>query len=113
MSYKWPGIPNGDYSFDHGRAVWNRIINFLRRLCEKLDGDLVDASSDRRGLMTTADKTKLDGVEPGAEVNQNAFSSVKVGNSTIEADGKTATLELTAGNAITLTADAATDRDRW
>ena len=62
MSYKWPGIPNGDYSFDHGRAVWNRIISFLRRLCEKLDGDLVDATSDRRGLMTAADKAALDAV---------------------------------------------------
>lgn len=62
MSYKWPGIPNGDYSFDHGRAVWNRIINFLRRLCEKLDGDLVDATSDRRGLMTAEDKAALDAV---------------------------------------------------
>lgn len=62
MSYKWPGIPNGDYSFDHGRAVWNKIINFLRRLCEKLDGDLVDATSDRRGLMTAADKATFDAI---------------------------------------------------
>lgn len=110
MSYKWPGIPNGDYSFDHGRAVWNRIINFLRRLCEKLDGDLVDASADRRGLMTAGDKDKLDGVEPGAEVNQNAFSGVKVGSGTIEAGSKTDVVELVAGNAITLTADAAAKR---
>lgn len=110
MSYKWPGIPNGDYSFDHGRAVWNKLINYLRRLSEKLDADIVDATVDRRGMMTAADKDKLDGVEPGAEVNQNAFSGVKVGNSTIEAGSKTDVVELVAGNAITLTADAAAKR---
>lgn len=62
MSYKWPGIPNGDYSFDHGRAVWNKIINYLRRLCEKLDADIVDATADRRGMMTAADKQTLDAI---------------------------------------------------
>lgn len=62
MSYKWPGIPNGDYSFDHGRAVWNKIINYLRRLSEKLDADIVDATADRRGMMTAADKAALDGI---------------------------------------------------
>ncbi len=110
MSYKWPGIPNGDYSFDHGRAVWNKIINYLRRLSEKLDADIVDATADRRGMMTAADKDKLDGVEPGAEVNQNAFSGVKVGSSTIEADEKTDVLELSAGTGIELTADTTNDK---
>ena len=62
MSYKWPGIPNGDYSFDHGRAVWNKIINYLRRLSEKLDADIVDATADRRGMMTAADKAALDAI---------------------------------------------------
>lgn len=110
MSYKWPGIPNGDYSFDHGRAVWNKIINYLRRLSEKLDEDIVDATADRRGMMTATDKDKLDGVEPGAEVNQNAFSGVKVGSSVIEADGKTDVLELVAGTGIELTVDTTNDK---
>jgi len=72
MSYKWPGIPNGDYSFDHGRAVWNRIINFLRRLCEKLDSDLVDATSDRRGLMTAEDKAAFDAIPETYETQEHA-----------------------------------------
>ena len=110
MSYRWPGIPNGDYSFDHGRAVWNKIINYLRRLSEKLDEDIVDATADRRGMMTAADKDKLDGVEAGAEVNQNAFSGVKVGNATIEADSKTDVLELAAGTNISLTVDTTNDK---
>ena len=42
-------------------------------------------------------------------VNQNAFSNVKVGDSTIAADSTTDTLTLTAGSNITLTADTSGD----
>ena len=59
------------------------------------------------GLMAAADKTKLDGVAAGAEVNQNAYSSVKVGNVTVAANGKTAAFTLEAGSNITLSADNA------
>ena len=50
------------------------------------------------------------GVADGAEVNQNAFSNVKVGSTTIEADSKTDTLELAAGSNVTLTPDATGDK---
>ena len=50
------------------------------------------------------------GVAAGAEVNQNAFSNVKVGSSTIAADSKTDTLELAAGTLITLTPDTTNDK---
>lgn len=50
------------------------------------------------------------GVASGAEVNQNAFSNVKVGTTTIAADSKTDTLELAAGLNITLTPDASGDK---
>lgn len=43
------------------------------------------------------------------EVNQNAFSNVKVGSSTITAESKTDTLELVAGDNITLTPDTTND----
>ncbi len=55
-------------------------------------------------------KTKLDTVEEGAQVNQNAFSTVKVGATNIQADAKTDTLELAAGANISLTPDAANDK---
>lgn len=58
---------------------------------------------------TTTLKDKLDGIANGAEVNQNAFSNVKVGTTTVEADSKTDTLELIAGTNITLTPDATND----
>ena len=51
-------------------------------------------------------KAKLDGIAEGAEVNQNAISKVKVGDTTIEATSKTDTIELVAGDNVTLTPDA-------
>lgn len=62
------------------------------------------------GLMTAADKQKLNGIASGAEVNQNAFSNVKVGSTTVAADTKTDTLELVAGGATTITPDATNDK---
>lgn len=62
------------------------------------------------GLMTGSDKTKLNGIATGAEVNQNAFSNVKVGSTTVAADSETDTLELVAGSNITLTPDATNDK---
>lgn len=59
---------------------------------------------------TTTLKNKLDGIATGAEVNQNAFSNVKVGSTTVAADSKTDTLELVAGSNVTLTPDATNDK---
>lgn len=67
------------------------------------------ATTSSDGFMASTDKQKLDSVATGAEVNQNAFSNVLVGSTTIQADGKTDTLTLTAGAGITLTPDAAND----
>ena len=76
------------------------------------DGNFVTDSSyvHTDNNYTTAEKTKLSNIAAGAEVNQNAFSNVKVGSTTIAADGKTDTLELTAGSNITLTPDATNDK---
>ena len=68
------------------------------------------ATKSADGAMSAADKTKLDGIAAGAEVNQNAFSNVKVGSTTVAADSKTDTLELASSSAITLTPDAANDK---
>lgn len=68
------------------------------------------ASASANGLMTSADKTKLDTIAEGAEVNQNAFNKVTVGSTTIEADSKTDTLTIIAGNNVTLTPDATNDK---
>lgn len=68
------------------------------------------ATSAVDGLMSKADKAKLDSIATGAGTNQNAFSHFKVGATTVSADNATDTVELVAGNGITLTADAATDK---
>lgn len=59
---------------------------------------------------TAAEKSKLSGIASGAEVNQNAFSNVKVGSTTVAADAKQDTLELVAGSNVTITPDATNDK---
>lgn len=68
------------------------------------------ATKDADGLMSSTDKEKLNGIAPGAEVNQNAFSNVTVGSATISAGSKTATLTLAAGDNIILTPDPKNDK---
>ena len=66
------------------------------------------ASQVKMGLLTAADKTKLDGIANGAEVNQNAFSTVQVGNSgefTFSATSKEDKLTITAGTGVNITMD--------
>lgn len=68
------------------------------------------ATPSSSGFMSGPDKSKLDSVQPGAEVNQNAFSNIKVGATTIAADAKQDTLELVAGTGMVLTPDATNDK---
>lgn len=118
--------------------LFEQLVNndaFLRKFLEKLeetakkhieDDDLHVTEQDKElwdakagtgtatqsepGLMSAEDKQKLDGVAENAEVNQNAYSNIKVGSITISANGKTSTLILEAGANITISADNATKR---
>lgn len=56
--------------------------------------------------MTEAEKEKLSGIEDKAEVNQNAFSKVKIGDKELVAAVKQAVFELIAGDNIKITPDA-------
>ena len=96
-SYSKPsgGIPDSDIA---SAATWNAKAS------------TTVATTSANGLMSSTDKTKLNGIASGAEVNQNAFSNVVVGSTTIAADGKTDTLTLVAGSNITLTPDATNDK---
>ena len=69
-----------------------------------------DATQSTHGLMSTTDKKKLDGIATGAEVNQNAFSNIVVGSTTIAADTKTDSLTFAAGSNVTITPDATNDK---
>lgn len=77
---------------------------------ESIDVILGPATPTRAGLMKAHDKTKLDGIAAGAEVNQNAFSRVTVGGTNIDADNKTDSLTLVAGSNVTITPDATNDK---
>lgn len=62
------------------------------------------------GLQTALDGKASSSHTHSSYTNQNAFSNIKVGNTTISADAVTDILTLVAGNNITLTPDAANDK---
>lgn len=68
------------------------------------------ATTSSNGIMSNTDKAKLDGIAVGAQVNQNAFSNILVGSTTIQADSSTDMLEFVGGNNISITSDAINDR---
>ena len=68
-----------------------------------------NATTSAAGLMSTSDKSKLDRIATGAQVNQNAFSNIIVGSTTIAADTTTDSLTLVGSN-VTITPDATNDK---
>ena len=84
-------------SFLNDSGSWVTLPEYL----ENFGGSgyvLVDSNGDMQmdtsgRLITSSEATKLSGIATGAEVNQNAFSNVKVGSTTVAADSKTDTLE--------------------
>lgn len=57
------------------------------------------ATTSTAGFFSTTDKTKLNGIATGAEVNQNAFSNVaSTGKTTVSSASKTGTLSIEAGS---------------
>lgn len=68
------------------------------------------ATTTTDGLYSKEHKEKVDGIAAGAQVNQNAFSNVKVGATTVSADSATDILEFVAGTNVVLTPDATNDK---
>lgn len=58
------------------------------------------ATTGANGFMSATDKTKLDGVATGAQVNQNAFSVVTGNTGTSTSDVQSDTLAITGSNGI-------------
>ena len=109
-----PGNLNGNIPVSNGNL--NANLN-----ADKLDGHDATyfsanghvhaaATQSTDGFMSNTDKTKLDNIAWGAEVNQNTFSNVAVGAITLQADNKTDTLTLAAGANIAITPDATNDK---
>ena len=63
-----------------------------------------NAGASTNGLMTSGQYTKLSGIAPGAEVNQNAFAKIAVSGvaGTGDAASKTDTLTLVPGDNVTI-----------
>ena len=86
--------------------------NFATTVANQIGGkvDKVDGKGLSTNDYTTTEKTKLASIADNAEVNQNAFSSIIVGSTTISADSKTDALTLSAGDNVTISADVDNDK---
>ena len=74
-------------------SVSEQINNAVANKVDKVDGKGLSAND-----YTTEEKDKLSNIASGAEINQNAFSNITIGNTTIYADAKTDTLTFEAGS---------------
>ena len=88
---------------DH-REVTDALNSAIGNKVDKVNGKGLSTND-----YTTTDKNKLAGIADGAEVNQNAFSKIVIGSTTVEADSKTDSLTLEGSN-VTLTPDASNDK---
>ena len=89
-----------DKSATVSNVAWDSTNKKLTKTINGTTSDVVTAATLRSAI----------NVADGAEVNQNAFSNIKVGSTTIASDSKTDTLELVAGSNVTLTPDATNDK---
>ena len=105
------GKSNEGHNHDDRYYTESEIDTKVNTLNNAINGkvSIVDGKGLSTNDYTTAEKNKLAGIASGAQVNQNAFSNIKVGNTTIAADTKTDTLEI-AGSNVTITPDATNDK---
>ena len=93
-----------------GKTITYTKVNGTTGTITTQDTTYSAATTSANGLMSSSDKTKLNGIATGAEVNQNAFANVVVGSTTIAADSKQDTLTFVAGSNVTITPDATNDK---
>ena len=86
-------------------SVSSQIATSIANKVDKVDGKGLSAND-----YTTDEKNKLSNISNGAEVNQNAFSSIVIGANTILADNKTDVLTFEAGDNIILAPDVDNDK---
>lgn len=107
------GIPAGSHVFNtleqkmymYNGTEWKSVIRvFIAAVTtNKTSVTKIEYMSNAAAVeMTESEKEKLSGIAEGAEVNQNAFAEVKIGNKTFLAAVKQAILELVAGDNISL-----------
>ena len=89
-----------DYIKTH-QNEYNSLVAIANGKVDKVAGKGLSTND-----YTTNEKNKLAGIATGAEVNQNALATVKVGTTTITAGTKQDTITLASGSNVTLTPDA-------
>ena len=129
-------VKDTDYTYRYNGTEWIPIsANAIPKATNSIDGLLSkedhasyeDANSKKhshsnKSVIDKITQTLLDNwnaakthadsahAPSNAEANQNTFSNVLVGSTTVTADSKTDTLTLAAGSNITITPDAANDK---
>lgn len=97
-------VTNKPLSAAQGVAIKTLIDSLSSSKVDKVDGKGLSTND-----YTTAEKTKLSGIATGAEVNQNAFSNIVIGTTTVAADSKTDSVTFTGSN-VTIAGDATNDK---
>jgi hypothetical protein len=87
-----------DTEYPTAKCLYDTIAG-LDSSISATSGQAISAVTITDGKITASSKVAV------GETNQNAFSNVKVGSSTISAGAKTDTVELVAGTNVTLTPD--------
>jgi hypothetical protein len=86
----------------------NRFVTDAEKTAWTAKAETTTATLTAKGLMSATDKSKLDGIESGAEVNQNAFATIKApGQADLIAGSKQEVINFTGGTGITVTTDPA------
>lgn len=107
-----------DVTTDAGKVVTGLSGNTLQTLAVKdleldgitpIEGGYISDGATIGSAIHALDEAVKNAVAGSGEVNQNAFSNIKVGTTTVAADSKTDTVEF-AGVGVTITPDAATDK---
>lgn len=97
-------VTNKPLSAAQGVAIKASLDSLSSNKVDKVDGKGLSTND-----YTTAEKNKLSGIAAGAEVNQNAFSNIAIGTTTVVADNKTDTVTFVGSN-VTISGDATNDK---
>ena len=89
-----------DKSATVSTVTWDSTNRKLTKTINGVTSNIVTAATLRTEL----------NIADGAQVNQNAFSNIKIGSTVVASDTKTDTFELTAGSNVTLTPDATNNK---
>ena len=107
-------VPNIEVGEDNWDTVETELLKKIDKtqikstLTETVNGNVLDATQGK--ILNDKINTKADSSHTHSNyVNQNAFSNIKVGTNIVSADNATDTVELVAGDNITLTTNATND----